>query len=60
MFERVAGRPFDVHHVPVEALIAQQESATDLVVQSIAGLMRGYAKGDAIDMASIFRDFPIG
>jgi len=59
VFEGVAGRRFEVQHVPVEALVTQQESATDPMAQSFAGLMRCYAKGDAIDMAPILRDFPI-
>jgi uncharacterized protein YbjT (DUF2867 family) len=58
-FESVAGRSFEVQHVPVEALVAQQEAATDPMAQSFAGLMRCYAKGDAIDMAPILRDFPV-
>ena len=59
-FERAYARPFEVQHVPAEALAAQQSVATDPMQQSFTGLMRCYAAGDAIDMEPILRDFPVG
>lgn len=57
-FERLAGRPFTVQHVPAEALLAQQQAATDPMQQSFSGLMRCYAQGDTIDMAAALRALP--
>jgi len=59
IFEEVGGRSFTVQHVPDEALAAQQEEAEDPLEQSFAGLMRCYAKGDAIDMDELLAAFPI-
>jgi uncharacterized protein YbjT (DUF2867 family) len=59
-FERAHARPFEVEHVPAEALAAQQAAATDPMQQSFTGLMRCYAAGDAIEMGSTLRDFPVG
>jgi uncharacterized protein YbjT (DUF2867 family) len=58
-FEQTYRRPFEVQHVPVEALQAQQEAATDQMQQSFSGLMRCYAMGDPIDMAATLRDLPV-
>ena len=57
--EAVSGRPFEVQHVPEEALRAQQAAATDPYQQSFAALMLGYALGDVIDMRSTLQTFPI-
>ncbi len=59
IFEEVGGRRFDVQHVPVEALEAQQQGATDPMQQSFLGLMRCYAAGDPIDMAETLKAFPV-
>jgi NADH dehydrogenase len=59
IFEEVGGRSFAVQHVPVEALEAQQKEATDPMQQSFAGLMRGYAAGDPIDMGDTLQAFPM-
>jgi uncharacterized protein YbjT (DUF2867 family) len=59
IFERIHGRPFEVQHVPAEALLGQQEAATDPMAQSFAGLMRCYANGDPIDMRATLRSFPV-
>ena len=59
IYERVYGRPFQVAHVPAEALLAQQSTATDPMQQSFTGLMRCYANGDPIDMRAALRDFPV-
>jgi uncharacterized protein YbjT (DUF2867 family) len=59
IFERLAGRPFEVVHVPIEALAAQQEAATDPMAQTFAGLMRCVALGDRIDMAPLLQEIPL-
>lgn len=59
IFEDVGGRPFAVTHVPDDVLRAQQEAATDDMGRSFAGLMRCYAKGDAIPMEETARTFGI-
>jgi uncharacterized protein YbjT (DUF2867 family) len=59
IFEESGGRPFEVQHVPEEALQARQASATDPMEQSFAGLMRCYARGDAIDMHDTLEAFPL-
>jgi len=59
VFEEVGGRPFAVTHVPDDVLRAQQEAATDDMGRSFAGLMRCYAKGDAIPMDGTARTFGI-
>jgi hypothetical protein len=48
-----------VAHVPAEALLAQQEAATDDMGRSFAGLMRCYAMGDAIPMDETARTFGV-
>lgn len=59
IFERVGGRPFEVQCVPVEALQAQKQAATDPMQESFAGLMLMYAKGDAIDMRETLLAVPL-
>jgi uncharacterized protein YbjT (DUF2867 family) len=59
IFENIGGTKFEVTHVPEAALTAQQQEATDPMQQSFAGLMRCYAKGDAIDMRETLRAFPV-
>jgi NADH dehydrogenase len=59
IFEEIGGRPFAVQHVPEDALQAQQEAATDPMEQSFAGLMRGYARGDATEMDATLEAFPL-
>jgi len=59
IFEEVGGRPFAVQHVPEEALAAQQKEATDPMQQTFPGLMRSYARGDAIAMEKTLKAFPI-
>ena len=59
IFEDVGGRKFAVEHVPEEALLAQQQAAEDPMQQSFAGLMRCYARGDAIDMSGTLEKFPV-
>jgi NADH dehydrogenase len=59
IFEEAGGRPFEVAHVPVEALAEQQGTATDPMQQSFAGLMQWYARGDAVDMEETLQTFPV-
>jgi uncharacterized protein YbjT (DUF2867 family) len=59
IFEEVGGRPFEVEHVPEEALRAQQEASTDPMEQSFAGLMQRYAQGDPVDMGETLKAFPV-
>jgi uncharacterized protein YbjT (DUF2867 family) len=59
LFEQVAGRPFEVQHVPEDALQAQQAAASDPMQQSFSGLMRCYASGDPIEMSATLKTFAI-
>jgi NADH dehydrogenase len=59
IFEQAGGREFALQHVPVEALEAQQEAATDPMAKTLAGLMRCVALGDQIDMEATLRAIPI-
>lgn len=59
IYEEASGRPFELEHVPVEALEAQQQGATDPMMQSFVGLMRCYAAGDPIDMRETLKTFPV-
>jgi uncharacterized protein YbjT (DUF2867 family) len=58
-FEKIGGKPFKLEHIPEEALRRQFEEATDSMQKSFAGLMLGYASGDAIDMTLIQQEFGI-
>lgn len=58
-FEEIAGRAFEVQHVPVDALKAQFAAAPDDMLRSFAGLMLAYAAGDAISMESALARYPI-
>jgi uncharacterized protein YbjT (DUF2867 family) len=59
IFERAGGKPFEVTHVPVEALQGQLAGATDPMQKSFAGLMLGYASVASIDMAAMLKMFPL-
>jgi NADH dehydrogenase len=59
IFEQAGGRPFEVQHVPEEALEQQQAAATDPMQQSFAGLMRCYARGDRIDTQQTSKAFSV-
>ena len=58
-FEKIGGRPFQLEHVPEQALRAQFDAATDPMQKTFAGLMMGYAYGDAMDMAPVVEQFGI-
>ena len=59
IFEEIGGKPFEVQHVPEEALRAQAAGATDLMERAFATLMLGYAEGDEIPMGETIRRFPV-
>jgi uncharacterized protein YbjT (DUF2867 family) len=58
-FEKIGGRPFQLEHVPEQALRAQFDGAADPMQKSFAGLMLGYLYGDAMDMAPVVDQFGI-
>jgi uncharacterized protein YbjT (DUF2867 family) len=58
-FERIGGKPFQIEHVPEQALRAQFDQAADPMQKTFAGLMLGYLYGDAIDMAPVVDQFGI-
>jgi NADH dehydrogenase len=59
IFEQVQGRPFEIQHVPEEALLKQKKTADDPLQQSFAGLMLYYAAGNVIDMHETLQKFPV-
>jgi uncharacterized protein YbjT (DUF2867 family) len=59
IFEEIGRRPFEVQHVPEEAVEAQQAGTQDSLQQSFAGLMGCYATGDSIDMRATLVAFPM-
>jgi uncharacterized protein YbjT (DUF2867 family) len=59
IFERVGGRPFEVTHVPVEALQGQYAAATDPMQKTFSALMLGYADGAIIDMRETLKSCPV-
>jgi len=58
-FEKIGGRPFQLEHVPEQALRAQFDAATDPMQKTFAGLMLSYVYGDAMDMAPLVEQFGI-
>ncbi len=59
IFEKVGGKPFEVTHVPVDALQGQLAGATDPMQKSFAGLMLCYASAAAIAMTATLEAFPL-
>ena len=59
VFEEISGRPFELQHVPENALVAQRDAATDSLQQAFAALMLALAKGDAIPMSETLARFPV-
>ena len=57
LYEEGKGKPFEVTHVPPEALQAQYDGATDPMQRSFIGLMICYAAGDPIVMSGIQESF---
>ena len=58
-FEKIGGRPFQLEHVPEQALRAQFDGAADPIQKTFAGLMLGYVYGDAMNMAPVVEQFGI-
>ena len=58
-FEKLGGRPFQLEHVPEQALRAQFDGAADPIQKTFAGLMLGYVYGDAMNMAPVVEQFGI-
>jgi hypothetical protein len=58
-FETIGGKQFQIEHVPEPALRAQFDDATDSLQRSVAGLMLGYAYGDAMNMSHVVEKFGI-
>ncbi len=58
-FEEVSGRPFEMQHVPEEALVAAWEGSADPVSKSINALMVDFARGDMIQMDQTLATFPV-
>jgi uncharacterized protein YbjT (DUF2867 family) len=59
IFEEVAGAPFEVQHIPENALQTQFAAAPDSLQKSFAGLMLDYASGDEIPMEHTLRSIPV-
>jgi uncharacterized protein YbjT (DUF2867 family) len=59
LFEELAGRPFELQHVPELALEEQLATATDSLQQSFGALMLHYARGDEIPMQETLRRVPV-
>jgi uncharacterized protein YbjT (DUF2867 family) len=55
--QEVTGTTLQVTHVPMEALRAQYEAATDPLKKSLAGLTCGLAAGDVVDMTGVVPTF---
>lgn len=60
IFEEFGGAPFELEHVPEDALRHQFAVATDSLQKSFAGLMLDYAHGDEIPMEETLRRTPLG
>ena len=58
IFEEVLHRKIEVHHIPVDALQVQFNSADDPMQKSFSGLMICIANGDSINMNEILKTFP--
>lgn len=59
IFEKLAGKDFEVTEVPVEVLESQLAAATDPMQKSFTALMLGYASATPIDMTATLRTFPL-
>lgn len=59
LFEKAGGKKFELQHVPVEALQAQKNAATDDLSKSFASLMLVYATGNEINMQQTLKSFPV-
>ena len=59
IFEQLTGRSFALQHIPIEALQAQVATAIDPLEKTMAALTLATAQGDAIEMESVLRVFPV-
>jgi uncharacterized protein YbjT (DUF2867 family) len=59
IFEHITGKKFELQHISLETLEAQQNATKDPMEQSFAGLMKCLAKGDYVDMEKTTRDFSV-
>ena len=53
------GQPFEVMHVPEDALRSQKNASSDPLQQSFAALMLGFARGVEIEMTEKLKKFSI-
>jgi uncharacterized protein YbjT (DUF2867 family) len=58
-FEDVKGQPFEVQHVPEDALVGAWQGADEPVSKSINAIMVDFARGDVIEMESTLATFPV-
>lgn len=59
LFEKAGGKKFELQHVPVEALQAQKNAATEDLGKTFASLMLNYAAGSEINMQETVKAFPV-
>lgn len=59
IFEETCNQPFEVQHVPENALRDQFAAATDSLQKSFTGLMIDYAHGDEIPMQETLAQIPV-
>lgn len=59
IFEKAGGKPFEVQHVPVEALQGQFAAATDPMQKSFAAMMISYATAQPIDASATVKSSQI-
>jgi uncharacterized protein YbjT (DUF2867 family) len=58
IFEQVGGKPFEVSHIPIEALQAQFDAATDAFQKTSSGLMIILAQLTPMDLTVTRKAFP--
>jgi uncharacterized protein YbjT (DUF2867 family) len=59
VFEKMGGKPFEVQHVPVEALQGQFAAATDPMQKSFAAMMISLDSTRPIEMETTLKTFPL-
>ncbi len=59
IFEQHIDTKFKLEHVPVDAIRAQKNGATDSLTESFASLMLAYAEGNTINMKELLKSYPI-
>lgn len=59
IFEEVFGKQIELQHIPIEALQAQFNGATDDMQKSFSAIMLDVAKGMPTDMGNVLKTFPI-